>query len=82
MFSLLSNILNYFFINFYAQVSPAYDAASRHLSSKGIQGAFSLFSLSFLTLKKETVQDINFFIRFNADELYIFIPYFLFFTKL
>ncbi len=38
MFSLLSNIFNYFFINFYAQVTPAYDAASKHLSSKGIQG--------------------------------------------
>lgn len=38
MISLLSNVLNYFFINFYAQVSPGYDAASKHLSTKGIQG--------------------------------------------
>lgn len=38
MFSMLSNMFNYFFINFYSQVTPAYDAASKHLSSKGIQG--------------------------------------------
>ena len=47
MFSLLSNILIYFFINFYAQVSPAYDAASRHLSSKGIQGKDLLVFIVF-----------------------------------
>lgn len=34
----LKDILNYFFVNFYAQVSPGYDAASKHLSTKGIQG--------------------------------------------
>ena len=52
MFSLFSNILNYFFINFYAQVTPAYDAASKHLSSKGIQGqdllVFIIFGLSLI----------------------------------
>ncbi len=38
MFSILTNILNYFYINFYVSVNPAYDAASKHLSTKGIQG--------------------------------------------
>ncbi len=47
MFSLFSNILNYFFINFYAQVTPAYDAASKHLSSKGIQGQDLLVFIIF-----------------------------------
>lgn len=47
MFSLLSNILNNFFINFYAQVTPAYDAASKHLSSKGIQGKDLLVFIVF-----------------------------------
>ena len=46
MFSLFSNILNYFF-NFYAQVTPAYDAASKHLSSKGIQGQDLLVFIIF-----------------------------------
>ena len=48
MFSLFSNILNYFFINFYAQVTPAYDAASKHLSSKGIQGQDLLVFIIFV----------------------------------
>lgn len=38
MFFLLSNILNNIFIKFYAYVTPAYDAASKHLSTKGIHG--------------------------------------------
>lgn len=47
MFSLLSNLLNNIFINFYAQVSPAYDAASKHLSLKGIQGKDMLVFVVF-----------------------------------
>lgn len=47
MFSLLSNILNYFFINFYAQVTPGYDAASKHLSSKNVQGLDLLVFIVF-----------------------------------
>ncbi len=47
MFSLFSNILNYFFFIFYAQVTPAYDAASKHLSSKGIQGQDLLVFIIF-----------------------------------
>lgn len=47
MFSLLNHILNYFFINFYAQVTPAYDAASKHLSSKNIQGQDLLVFIVF-----------------------------------
>lgn len=38
MFSMLSSLLNYFFINFYVQVSPGYDAASKYLSTKTIHG--------------------------------------------
>lgn len=47
MFSPLSNLLNNIFINFYAQVSHAYDAASKHLSSKGIQGKDMLVFVVF-----------------------------------
>lgn len=47
MFSMLSTIFNFFFFNFYAQVAPAYDAASKHLSSKGIQGRDMLVFVFF-----------------------------------
>lgn len=47
MLSLLNHFLNYIFINFYAQVSPGYDAASKHLSTKGIQGKDMLVFVVF-----------------------------------
>ncbi len=34
----INNFLNFYFMKFYTQVTPVYDAASKHLSTKGIQG--------------------------------------------
>lgn len=47
MFSLLNHFLNLFYINFYAQVAPGYDAAREHLSTKGIQGKDMLVFIVF-----------------------------------
>lgn len=47
MFSLLTNILNSFIVNFYAQVTPGYDAANKYMSTKGIKGSDILVFVVF-----------------------------------
>ncbi len=55
MFSLFNYLLASFIPNFSMQISPAYDAASQHLSSKGIKAedifvfiVFGVIALVFL----------------------------------